>query len=436
MYKGNPEIIACTLGTRGDILPFLALCASFVARGHQVTILTNRNWKDLVLGVGADFHEIADEDIPQSARDDKAFYHTNTFPSFSRSYSFIQQRVLANPRCVVIYRFNMLGAECAAEKFNVPAVKVALQPSVMRSVERPPWPLTRLAQGRLGGLLKKTVIPTIYRFGEVAAEYREHTNRFRNSVGLRKLPFGAASEVEDLFLVLCPDWFAMPQKDWPARSRTTGFLYFDQEYHDQQLENFISANGAPVVFTPGTGVSDIGEFFSRAEALCHELQLPGVFLSRALRDSGKQWSNRIAVRDHAELHWLLPLSCMLVHHGGIGTTAQAIRAGIPQIVLPDRFDQPDNALRVAILGLGGAVFSRRPAASDVADIMLRVLASGTVRAQVQRGAALVRGSSSTDLACQMIDGIVAQHYGHGGRGICASPRTAPGAPNGEAACPV
>jgi rhamnosyltransferase subunit B len=292
-------------------------------------------------------------------------------------------------------------------------VKVALQPSVLRSMERPPWPLTQLVQGRLGGVIKRTVIPAIYKFGEIAAAYREHTNRFRNSVGLRRLPFGASSENEDLFLVLCPDWFAMPQKDWPARSRTTGFLYFDQEYHDKPLEEFIAANGAPLVFTPGTGVSDIETFFLRAEALCQELQFSGVFLSGALRCYRRQWADRIAVRDHAEMHWLLPRSRMLVHHGGIGTTAQAIRAGIPQIILPDRFDQPDNALRVAILGLGGAVFSSHPRVSDVAGIMRQVLASGTIRDQVKRAAALVRTNSSIDLVGEMIDGIVTRRYGDG-----------------------
>jgi rhamnosyltransferase subunit B len=409
--NGKAEILACTLGTRGDILPFLALCASFVRRGHRVTVLTNSNWKDLVLQIGADFHEIAEEDAPQSARDDRAFYHSSTYPSFARSFSFIQQKAERNPECAVLYRFNMLGAECAAQKFGLSSVKIALQPSVIRSVERPPWPLTGLAQGRFAALSKRSVIPALYGFGALAAQYRENGNRFRNSVGLPSLPLGARGESEDLYLVLCPDWFAMPQKDWPARSRLTGFLYHDKAFCDLQLDAFIAAHGAPIVFTPGTGVTDVEGFFRQAAALCGELALPGVFLSPALRDVRRLWSGDILVLEYAELHSLLPRSRMLVHHGGIGSTAQAIRAGIPQILLPGRFDQPDNALRVAILGLGGAVFSARPQVSELADMARKILASDTIRSQLKAAAELVRSHASVDLAARLIGEVIERSFG-------------------------
>lgn len=426
MSARNAEILVCTLGTRGDILPFLALCTPFISKGHRVTVLTNRNWKDLVENSGAEFHEIAGQDLPQSGRDDKAFYRSSTFPSFSRSFSFIRQRAATNPHCAVIYRFNMLGAECAARKFQLPSIKVALQPSVVKSVERPPWPLTRLVHGPLAGLAKKVIVPAVYKIGEIAAEYREYTNSFLNEVGFEKLAFGSRLETEDLFLILCPDWFAMPQKDWPDRSRLTGFLFLDGDQQDDELEAFISVNGPPLVFTPGTGVSDAGGFFERAASLCRALSLPGVFLSPALRHSGTGWPERILARDHAELHWLLPRSRMLVHHGGIGSTAQAIRAGIPQLVLPDRFDQPDNALRVAILGLGGTVFSRDPDLSELTDMVRNILASATVERQVQTGAALVRAHPARDLAHQMICTVMDRYFRAGATSPTAqAPRRVP-----------
>jgi UDP:flavonoid glycosyltransferase YjiC (YdhE family) len=102
---------------------------------------------------------------------------------------------------------------------------------------------------------------------------------------------------------------------------------------------------------------------------------------------------------------------MLVHHGGIGSSAQAIRAGIPQIVLPDRFDQPDNALRVAILGLGGAVFSPRPPAAALAELIRNVLQSETVRRQLAIGAALVRNQPSRDTAYRLIQDVIERRFG-------------------------
>jgi UDP:flavonoid glycosyltransferase YjiC (YdhE family) len=208
-------------------------------------------------------------------------------------------------------------------------------------------------------------------------------------------------------LILCPDWFAMPQKDWPSRSRTVGFVYHDAPYDDAELASFIDRVGRPLVFTPGTGVTDVDAFFSRAAAVCGKLGLPGVFLSPSAE--GRQYSPDIAVRGFAELHWLLPRTRMLIHHGGIGSTAQAIRAGVPQIVLPGRFDQPDNALRTAILGLGGAVMSRA-STDELAALVSQVLADGTVRCQVTAAARLIRKQDALDRATDLILQVAGRHF--------------------------
>lgn len=400
----------CTIGTRGDILPFLSLCEPFVKKGHGVTILTNRNWQTLVEDVGAEFCEIADPDPPQSARDDRKFYRTNVFPSFARSFSLIQKKIIPGASCVLIYRTNMVGAECAAEKFRIPSVKVALQPSAIRSVERPPWPFTSWVCGPLASAMKKVVIPAVFGLGELTAEYRNHTNRFRQEVGLPKRTFGKRPESDDLLLMLCPEWFAMPQKDWPGSSRVTGFLYFDGDRKDDELDAFVSTNGPPLVFTPGTGVSDARKFFAMAAELCRQLDMPGVFVSSSLHNVTAPVPGRILMREYAELHGLLPRSRLFVHHGGIGSIAQAIRAGVPQVILPDRFDQPDNALRVALLGLGGAVFSKSPGAQELEGFVRNVLGSTTVQRQVKRGAALVRAHPSNEVAYEMICGLMDRRF--------------------------
>jgi rhamnosyltransferase subunit B len=302
----------------------------------------------------------------------------------------------------------MLGAESAAEKFGLPGIKVVLQPSLIRSVERPPWPLTGLVCGKFATLSKKLIIPVLYRLGEATGIYRKYTNQFRASVGLG--PFGKAAGGEDLMLILCPDWFAMPQKDWPTQSRTVGFVYYDVPYDDYALRDFVYQNGAPLVFTPSTGVTDVAEFFSRGAAICSKLKLPGVFLSPSLKIE-KTWPQASMVRDYAELHWLLPHARMLVHHDGIGSIAQAIRAAVPQIILPNRFDQPDNALRTAILGLGGAVLSYPTTVDELCDLIRAVLADREVQQQVIAASKLVRKQSATDRAIDLISQVVTRRFG-------------------------
>jgi rhamnosyltransferase subunit B len=402
------EFLVCTLGTRGDVLPFLALSAPLIRRGHKVAILTNRNWRSLVESIGAEFHEIADTDPPQSGRDDLEFYERNVFPSFAISFNFIANKRALNPHCVLLYRANMLGAESAAEKFGLPGIKVVLQPSLIRSIERPPWPLTGLVYGKFATLSKKLIIPALYRLGEATGIYRKYTNRFRASVGLG--PLGKAAGGEDLTLVLCPDWFAMPQKDWPTQSRTVGFVYYDVPHDDKALRDFMYQYGSPLVFTPGTGVTDVAEFFSRAASICSKLKMPGVFLSPFLKVE-KNWPQTIMVRDYAELHWLLPHAQMLVHHGGIGSIAQAIRAAVPQIILPNRFDQPDNALRTAILVLGGAVLSGPTTVDELCDLIRAVLADREVQQQVKTASKLVQKQSATDRAIDLISQVVTRRFG-------------------------
>ncbi len=83
---------------------------------------------------------------------------------------------------------------------------------------------------------------------------------------------------------------------------------------------------------------------------------------------------------------VLPRAAALVHHGGIGTTAQALAAGVPQLVVPFAHDQPDNAARVRRLGVGDFLLPRRYRVGVVLQSLRRLLASSTVRENCRRRA--------------------------------------------------
>ena len=383
------EFVLCTLGTQGDISPFLAIGSALSARGNKVTILSNEHWKDQVAACGAGFAPIAPRDPPQSGRDNFAFFHSNVVPSFHESFRHIEQRVARGSEVVVLFKAGMLGAQCAAEKLGLRHVKIALQPSAIRSVQRPAWPLTRLAQGRGGALAKRTLIPLIYRTTELLGRYRRVTNAYRRAHGLRPVRLGETNRTEDLLLLLCPQWFAMPQADWPANCRFAGFAFTPSGELDAELRDFVAHRGAPLVFTPGTGVTDTRAFFRMAGEVCRALAAPGVFLSAEMHDAQAQ-SENVLCRRFVDLGALLPRSRLLIHHGGIGTTAQALRAGIPQIVIPKAFDQPDNAMRIAALRLGGAVLSNRVADDAIVELCRVTLADETLRQRLAIAARDIR----------------------------------------------
>ena len=315
------KICLCTIGTRGDILPFVLIVQALIAKGQDVTVLSNTNWRELFESEGAEFIDIAPQDPPQSARDDLAFFNSSVLPSFRRSFEAIATLRESYRDMSLVYRSGMAGARGAAEVFDLPSMYVMLQPMQMMSTNRPPWPLTGLAQNRLAWLNKKTLIPALYALGELRSPYRKAVDAFRVENGLSKAPlFGGQNFPETRIILLCPDWFAMPQSDWSTDVVCLGFPFNEAQIElDSVIEHFIHMQGSPIVFTPGTGVSDISEMFAVAQALCEDLERPGLFLSRNA-EKMHSTSERLITRDYIPLESVLPKACLLVHHGGIGTS--------------------------------------------------------------------------------------------------------------------
>ncbi len=406
----DTHVVLCTLGTRGDILPFVMMGQELSRRGFVTTILSNENWKDMVEAAGLAFCPIAAQDPPQCGRDDYGFFLENTLPSFTASYDYVLDMCGSGIRPLLIYRCNMLGMESAAEKLGLAHVKVALQPSAIRSYERPPWPMTPLAQGRFKPLFKSLVVPALYVLAELSRRYRKHTNAFRKARGLAPHRFAArAQRSENATLVMAPTWFALPQSDWPKNAHCIGFPFAAEAEADAEIEAFIAQHGKPIVFTPGTGVQDTRAFFNSAQQACRDLDLPGIFLSATAASDTAEAGTRILRKPFADLNWLTPRARLLVHHGGIGTTAQALRAGVPQLVLPGRFDQPDNAVRVASMGLGAALMKDPGTPGLWPSIMRQLLESSRMEQRLARASASINRENAAQKAAAVIESVLDCH---------------------------
>lgn len=402
------QVVICTLGTRGDVLPVLALASRLRARNIDVCIQANANWESEARAIGADFVAIAPQDPPQDGRDDAEFHARHIVPSFARSFQDIQARINRHQHPVVIYKVGMAGAQAAAEKFALKRVRLALQPSALPSLERPSWPLSRLLEGRIGRLCGRGLLPLVHAAAQCMSGYRRRIDSFRREVGLSSLPIGIANSTSDeIVLLFCPAWFALPPLDWPARTVCVGFPFFDSAYTDPVLSEFLEREPRPVVFTQGTGVADCARFLEYADVACQRLGLPGVLLG-ANATSLSTASPRLLCRPFADLATLLPRATALVHHGGIGTTAQAIRAGIPQVLLPDRFDQPDNAMRVAAIRLGAAALGRAIDGEVLAALIRAAITDQLIARRLPIASASVRASDAAEHAAYRIAGLVTQ----------------------------
>jgi hypothetical protein len=173
-----------------------------------------------------------------------------------------------------------------------------------------------------------------------------------------------------------PSWFAPEARDIVA----TGFPMLADAVVPAlpaPLEEFLRAGPPPVLFTPGSFMRQAGAFFRHSLAVCEQLGLRAVFLTPYGDQVPAHLPATVKHFSFVSLQRLAPLARALVHHGGIGTCAQALRAGIPQLVAPVFFDQPDNATRIEALGVGRRVDAYEQTA--IGEMLAQLLASQPVR---------------------------------------------------------
>ena len=183
-------------------------------------------------------------------------------------------------------------------------------------------------------------------------------------------------------LALFSGHFARPQPDWPAGTITTGFIFYDKRgagfshRSPVALDSFLAAGPAPIVFTLGSSaVMHPGTFFDESIAAAQALGQRAVLLIGDLvrQQAPAPTSPSIYITDYAPYSELLPRAALTVHQGGIGTTARALQAGRPMLVVPWAHDQPDNAERLRRLGVSLTVkrseYRRRKVAPAIEQIL-------------------------------------------------------------------
>jgi rhamnosyltransferase subunit B len=407
------RILFVPFGSEGDINPLLWLAEGMAARGHEPIFLITPHYGHLVRQRGYSWFPIGTaEQFVRFARDPRLWRSMqgtemviqgmlDTLPAYREAFAKFE----GNFDLVVLSSMTM-GAASLAEAAGVPRLTLHMQPALFRSLYECPvflQELSWLAQS------PRWVKRIFFRLVDVLLweKARKKLNAFRKNLHLQAFKnfYVEAFHGSEGVAALFPHWYAAPQPDWPTTVRQFGFPVAVCEPRPLPggLENFLSSGDPPVAWTHGSANFDIQHFQSRAIAVSQELKIRCLLLS--LNRHGELLPAGTFHVAHAPFEDLFSRCCAVVHHGGIGTSAKCIAAGVPQLVIPRAHDQPDNACRIARLGLGNTLPYHRMDGADLARSLKTLLCSKAVLPRCREFRARMLAENTLSAVCEYAEEI-------------------------------
>jgi UDP:flavonoid glycosyltransferase YjiC (YdhE family) len=411
------RILLSTLGSLGDLHPIMGLALALQARGHDVALATSDFYQERVIAAGLEFRPLrplGTPDDPETLRrvfdprnGPEYLLRTMLLPHIAQMYSDLSQA--AEGADLLVSGEVVLAASLVSEKQGLPWAGAILAPFSFFSIyDPPPFPF-------LPGAARFTRAPPFIQrqllaFGRlVTRSWNEPLNALRRSLGLR---ISRDAILTDRFsptlnLALFSKQLGRPQPDWPGNVVQTGFVLYDPAGDTRKvpLEEFLSNGPPPITFTLGSAaVMDPGRFFEESAEAVRRLGTRGLLLmgKNALPT---RLPAELFAAEYAPYSSVFPRSSCVVHQGGVGTTAQAMRAGVPQLVMPYAYDQPDNASRMVRLGVGLSV-SRKRYRADAVMQQLHALTARSFHERARDVGNQISAERGTAVACEAIERVI------------------------------
>ena len=420
------NILILTIGSRGDVQPFVALGKGLKAAGHDVTVCTAHTFEPFVVEHGLKYAYMTDEIIRLTDTVDGQ----RTIESGGKGFGLIkkvkpiiremltQAWEAAQGAEAIVYHPKTLAGYHIAEKLGIPVFMSMPLPAYTPTREFPNPilpPNIRLgaAFNRLSYMVTRMVgMP----FGGIVNEWRQ-------SIGLP--PRGRLANE-----IVLPNGQPMPTlysysphvvptpSDWQPSTVATGYWFLDQQADWQppsDLVDFLNAGEPPVYVGFGSMAGTDPE--GKARVVLSALEQSG---QRGILASG--WGGlkadslpeNVFMLEQAPHDWLFPRVKAVVHHGGAGTTAAGLRAGKPTIVCPFFGDQPFWGQHVYQLGVGPKPIPQKQLTAEALARAIQTAVSDAGMAQ--RAAALgekIRAEDGVARAVEIIEAALQSNRSRG-----------------------
>ncbi len=385
------HFILVTIGSAGDLFPFLRLGLELRLRGHRVDLAGPGQHEPFAQAAGLAFHALpVDEAVLKDPglwdpRKGFSVVWRAIRPAMAQLPATVAAIAGGRPCTVVAHPLALPEADlCRGANPALRIAAVYLAPSNLMTIHGPltfgPLAVPRWLPPALRRWLWRLV--GRYFLDPVALP---GVNAARAAAGMAPVRsmLDYLPGVPDLSLTLFAPWFGPRQPDWPGPLVEGDFTLYDPQPGIELahgLALFLARGDAPLVFTHGTGNVQAAAFFEAAVAAAGRLGRRAVLLTPYREQVPRGLPASCIWQDYQPLRALLPRAAALVHHGGVGTTAEALRSGVPQLVVPLAHDQFDNGARVEAMGAGLVLPHRSASARAMAGCLERLLASGGIAA--------------------------------------------------------
>jgi UDP:flavonoid glycosyltransferase YjiC (YdhE family) len=369
------RIVLTTFGSLGDLHPYIAVALELKARGHSVVIATSENYRQNVETEGLEFapvrpnmpDDINKSDMMRRIMDIKGgpefLFRKVILPYVRESYDDLF--AACDGADAIIGHPLTFAVPLVAKVKNIPWAYVALAPIVFISAYDPPLPAPApwMKHARkLGPWFFSLLFGLVRLKLDTWFDSVRQLSRDLQVYPCQRHPMGADQYSEHLNIALFSTLIGAPQPDWPSNTVVTGFAFYDKPTSEAplppDLESFLQDGDPPIVFTLGSAaVNHAGGFYDESVLAAGRLGRRAILLIG--RDTGNRpqgpLQRGVFVAEYASFSELFPRCCAIVHQGGVGTTAQALIAGRPMLIMPFAFDQPDNCHRIVRLGVGRCI---------------------------------------------------------------------------------
>lgn len=398
------KILLAATGTAGNVLPFVGLGKSLLARGHEVHLAAGSNSRSMAEREGLTFFNL---DPPPGALSFDIAHRDAGGKEMGKQlleegiyqiepiYRWIkEQRVPGHT--VVACPGWLFGGRIAQEHLGVPLATVCLQPMMIRTTDDKNLPrfMSRFFDRLIDVVIDQALAKPL--------------NTFRATLGLPKM-----SRVMNRWwfspqriLGLYPDWYSPVPSEWKHQMLLPGFPYFDtmtDRSNLSEVQAFLDAGPAPLVFSQASLVKDAKAYFSTCADIATEMNRRAILLTAHPEHLPRPLPNGVVSFGFVPLSDVLPRAAAFIHHGGVGSIAQALAAGVPQLTVPAFIDQPDNSKRLLKLGVSANLMPKDFSKEKVVPLLSKLISSSTVKENCRKFAHLSEDRDSFTRAAEALE---------------------------------